>query len=74
MIHQASAYKFDVFPVAGDMFRAAKMGRRQVESASPFGETIDIYFRHSGRRSAGEAGLLQRGWARFGTAVERYPG
>jgi len=44
VIHLASAYKFDIFPVGGDAFRASEMRRRQLQKAAAFGEDIELYF------------------------------
>ncbi len=38
LIHLKSAYKFDIFPLAGSPFRAAEFARRAMVKSSQFGE------------------------------------
>ena len=65
VIHQASAYKFDIFAVGGDMFRAAQMQRRQVEGASPFGErSISISQRRKTQSWRSCSGMTRAGAVR----------
>lgn len=43
VIHLASSYKFDIFPLTQDRFHQVQFGRRRDEIAQPFGaETVEI--------------------------------